>query len=260
MTLLRTLPVIAAAAIAAVAVTACGEEKKEVLSGQIDPEKFPTMLTREVETLISDSGITRYRIVSPLWLVYDEAREPYWSFPQTLRLEKFDDLLRIDATVDCDSARYFKDRQLWRLDGNVRIANVLHEKFLTQQLFWDQRNRKIYSDSFIHIEKTDRVIEGYGFVSDEQMTNYTVHNVAGIFPVSEEATPGGSQPPADTDSAAKAPPKRTNAPNAAPQPLQPVQPLPAKPPVRNSLKAAPPKAPAPGGSNELQLRKAPAAR
>ncbi|MCM1337528.1 MAG: LPS export ABC transporter periplasmic protein LptC [Candidatus Amulumruptor caecigallinarius] len=244
MSRLRALPVIAAAALTAAAVTACGEEKKEVLSGNIDPEKFPTMLTREVETLISDSGITRYRIISPLWLVYDEAAEPYWSFPNTLRLEKFDDLMRIDATVECDSARYFKDRQLWRLDGNVRIANVLREKFLTEQLFWDQRNRKIYSDSFIHIEKTDRVIEGYGFISDEQMTNYTVHNVAGIFPVSEEATPGGSQPaPADTSARAAATP-------AAPAPN------PAKPTERNSQKAAAPKAEDSGGTGKLQLRKA----
>lgn len=45
------------------AVTACQEEKKEFLSGRIDPETFPTMMTRDVETLISDSGITRYRII-----------------------------------------------------------------------------------------------------------------------------------------------------------------------------------------------------
>lgn len=207
---LKVLPAIVGALLLGATVSACEEEKKEVLSGRIDPEKFPTMLTRNVETLISDSGITRYRIVSPLWLVYDEARDPYWSFPDSLRLEKFDDLMRIDATVECDSARYFKDRQLWRLDGNVRIANVMKEKFLTQQLFWDQRNRKIYSDSFIHIEKTDRVIEGYGFVSDEQMTNYTVHNVAGIFPVSEEGAPAADTPAeaaAPADSAAPAPRK-----------------------------------------------------
>lgn len=215
------------------AATACKEEKKEFLSGRINPEVFPTMMTREVETLISDSGITRYRIISPLWLVYDEAKVPHWRFPDGLNLEKFDDFMRRDATVRCDSATYFKLEQLWRLDGNVRIANVAKEKFLTNQLFWDQQNHKIYSDSFIHIEKSDRIIEGYGFISDEQLTNYTVNNVAGIFPVGEEGPMGGggNAAPADTSSASGATPEvRT-------------------PPQRTSEKTPP--TPAPSGSNNV---------
>lgn len=95
------------------AVTACKEEKKEFLSGRINPEVFPTMMTRDVETLISDSGITRYRIIAPLWLVFDEAKVPCWRFPDGLNLEKFDDLMRRDATVRCDSATYFKLEELW---------------------------------------------------------------------------------------------------------------------------------------------------
>lgn len=214
-------------------ITACKEEKKEVLAGRIDPELFPTMKTINVETLISDSGITRYRITAPLWLVFDESRQPYWSFPKKLKLEKYNDLMRIDATVECDSARYFKDEQLWRLDGHVTIANVLKEKFLTQQLYWDQRSHKIYSDSFIHIEKTDRIIEGYGFQSDEQMTNYSVNNVAGIFPVSENGTLMGGAPAPPQPAAPAAPQAQSNSATAAPAP-QPsgktaITPAPASP-------------------------------
>lgn len=85
----------------------------------------------------------------------------------------------------CDSATYFKNKSLWRLDGNVNILNTRGEKFLTQQLFWSQRDRNVYSDSFIHIERNDRVIEGYGFTSNERMTTYTIHKPSGIFPVSD---------------------------------------------------------------------------
>ncbi|MBD5185254.1 MAG: LPS export ABC transporter periplasmic protein LptC [Bacteroides sp.] len=152
------------------------------ITGNIDPEVTPTMMTRDVETLISDSGITRYRITAPLWLIFDEASEPRWRFPKTLHLEKYDDFLHKIATVDCDSATYWKNRQLWQLDGNVRIENAAKEKFLTTQLFWDQRNHTVYSDSFIHIEKPDRTLEGYGFTANERMTSYSVRRVSGIFP------------------------------------------------------------------------------
>ncbi len=180
---LRSLP--AAAIVAGMLLTACGEERRDYLSGNIDPEKFPTMMTRNVETFISDSGIMRYRVVTPLWLIYEEARVPHWSFPKTIELEKYDDYFQKQATVRCDSATYFEQERLWRLDGNVRITNIAKEKFLTNQLFWDDRNRKVYSDSFIHIEKSDRIIEGYGFMSNDRLTIYDVRNVSGIFPVSD---------------------------------------------------------------------------
>lgn len=169
----------------AVLTVACGDEKTEMVSMDVDPETVPTMVTRDVITMISDSGVTRYRINTPLWLVFDEAAEPSWHFPDGMYIEKFDDDFATDATIVCDSAVYLKNKALWRLDGNVNILNTVGEKFLTQQLFWNQREHKVYSDSFIHIERADRVIEGYGFNSNDRMTTYTIRRPSGIFPVSD---------------------------------------------------------------------------
>lgn len=166
---------------------ACSDKAKTetVHLDTTDANVVPTMLTRDVSTLISDSGITRYRITASLWLVFDEARVPVWRFPDGLLLEKFDSAYQTEATVVCDSATYFKNTQTWRLDGNVNILNTAGEKFLTQQLFWDQRMNKIYSDSFIHIERADRTIEGMGFESNDRMTRYSITNPTGIFPASD---------------------------------------------------------------------------
>ena len=153
-------------------------------SGKAD--SIPTMLTRDVKTIISDSGMAKYRITAKLWLVYDEVKVPVWKFPHGLFLEKFDRKFKIEAHVKCDSATFFQETKLWRLDGNVEIKNVAKDEFLTEQLFWSQSQHKIYSDSFIHIVKSDRVIEGYGFESNEQMTQYNIQKVSGIFPVDEE--------------------------------------------------------------------------
>ena len=106
---------------------------------------------------------------------------------------------RREATVEADSAVYFKNKQLWRLDGNVNITNVMNEKFLTNQLYWDQRQHKLYSDSFIHIERPDKVLEGYGFDSNEQLTRYTIRKVSGIFPAGA-FRPGGRGAGATSDS------------------------------------------------------------
>ncbi|MDE5915008.1 MAG: LPS export ABC transporter periplasmic protein LptC, partial [Duncaniella sp.] len=143
---MRSLPVIAVACLLLVSVVVSGcKDSDPVGMGNVDASKTPTMLTRDVETLISDSGVTRFRIVTPIWYVYDEVDEPYWSFPEGLNLDKYDNFFRREATVEADSAVYFKNKQLWRLDGNVNITNVMNEKFLTNQLYWDQRQHKLYS-------------------------------------------------------------------------------------------------------------------
>lgn len=160
----------------------CKEEVKDIVKRSTNPENTPTVITRNVKTLISDSGITQYRITSNLWYIFQEAKKPKWKFPKGLYLEKFDSLFKTNASIKCDSATYFQDDKIWRLDGHVIIKNVNKEVILTQQLFWDQRAQKVYSDSFIHIEKSDRIIEGYGFKSNQQMTAYELDKPSGIFP------------------------------------------------------------------------------
>ena len=162
----------------------CKEEVKDVVKKEIDPETTPTVLTRDVKTLISDSGITKYRITSPIWYIFERAARPNWKFTRGLLLEQFNDSFRVVASVKCDSATYFKSDQLWRLDGHVTILNEKKEVILTQQLFWDQRKKEVRSDSFIHIERAEQIIEGVGFKSNERMTIYELDKPMGIFPVS----------------------------------------------------------------------------
>lgn len=221
-TRLRLLPIAAALIICLCVAAACKNDDKEMMPGKVDPETTPTMTTTDVLTLISDSGITRYRIIAPLWLMYEEATEPKWRFPNGLKLEKFDPKFRVDASIECDSATYFKDRQIWRLDGYVDVKNLQGEKFLTPQLYWDQRMQKVYSDSFIHIERKGRVIEGYGFESNETMTDYHVLRVSGIFPSSQFKTDSAARARAAADTMPPlAPSSQTHqsmAPNRAIQP------------------------------------------
>jgi len=171
-----------------IAVISCKDEVKNTVKRSTNPEKTPTVVTHDITTLISDSGVTKYRITSKVWYIYEESKTPRWTFPKGLYLEQFDSVFKTEATFRCDTAVYFKDRGLWRFDGNVRIWNARKELILTNQMYWDQNMHKVYSDSFIHIERLDRVLEGYGFTSNERITTYTIRKPMGIFPVQENRT------------------------------------------------------------------------
>ena len=201
---MRALPLAAALGVLA---AACGPEEQSYVPNA--SANTPTMSTTEVNTFISDSGYTRYFITSPLWNIYDEATQRYWNFPAGLELEQYDRQMRPTSHLRCDSARYFVDQRLWRLDGRVVMINTRRDTFLTQQVYWDQNRREVYSDSFIHISRADRVIEGYGFTSNEAMTQFAVNRPTGIFPA--------QRPGPDTAAAADTPAVRLRTPAPARQ-------------------------------------------
>lgn len=168
--------------------SACSGRKKELGKAITERDSLPVLDTRGVTTLISDSGITRYRIVTEEWLMFDRKNPPYWAFEKGVYLENFDSLFQVEASVKSDTAYFFNKEGLWKLMGNVHIQNLKGEKFDTQLLYWDQNKQKVYSDKFIRIEQPDRIITGRGFESNQQMTVYTIHKPEGIFYLDDEAT------------------------------------------------------------------------
>lgn len=173
----------------ALATTACKDEVTGVVQHITDPNKAPTMSTHDVQTIISDNGHTRYRITTAVWEMYEEAKEPHWVFPKGVLAEEMDSAYHIISSIKCDSAYFDKNKQLWDLHGNVKITNTGGDVILTDQLFWNQIEHRLYSDAFIHVEKQGRVIEGYGYESNEQFSTYRLNKVEAIFPVDENRMP-----------------------------------------------------------------------
>lgn len=167
--------------------SACSGRKKVLAEAITERDSLPVMDTRGVTTLVSDSGITRYRIQTEEWLVFDRKSPSYWAFEKGVYLEKFDTLFQVEASIKSDTAYYYDKQKLWKLMGHVAIKNLKGEKFFTELLYWDQNREKIYSDRFIRIEQPDRIITGQGFESNQQMTVYTIHKPEGIFYVDQEA-------------------------------------------------------------------------
>lgn len=141
---------------------------------------------------LSDSGMIRYKIITAEWLIYSHRNPPFWAFEKGIYLEKFDSLFHVDASIKADTAYYYEPKKLWELRGNVHIQSQRGDKFDTELMFWDQDKEKIYSDKFIRIEQIDKVLTGYGFESNQQMTEYQIYNNTGIFTVEDNAVQADS--------------------------------------------------------------------
>ena len=185
------------AAVMFVLFPACSGKNKNLAEAISENDTLPSMTSLGVTTLISDSGITRYKIVAEEWLIHDKKNPPYWAFEKGVYLEKFDTLFRIDASIKADTAYYYDKKKLWELKGNVQILSQRGDKFQTELLFWDEKKEKVYSDKYIQIEQEDKVLRGYGFESNQDLTEYEIKNTTGIFTI-EDVAPATPPQPADS--------------------------------------------------------------
>lgn len=157
----------------------CKEEVKSTVDLHYDADKVPSLNTDSVTMLISDSGLIRYKVIAKTWEIFDRSKDPHWFFPDGLYVEQFDTIFSIVATVKADTAWNFTSKKLWQLRGHVVIRNKLGETFSSEELFWDQRQQKVYSKKYVEVFRPDKMtLHGMGgFEANQQMTEYRFWNV-----------------------------------------------------------------------------------
>ena len=201
----------------------CGEEDKLGVKKGISAKNRPQLSTRNVSTLISDSGYTKYKVLTPLWNVYGSNRnESYWDFPEGVYLRQLDKDLKEVSMVAADSACYFPGKKLWELYGRVEIEQKGKSYFYSDRIFFDDNKKLIFSDKFIHIKTETQILEGTGFESNMNLTKYRVLKPTGVFPTQMHEPTGRAQ--AAFDNAEADGPTFMN---PAPEPESAVAPAPA---------------------------------
>ena len=166
---------------------ACSRGEKNLAEAITERDSLPSIETLELLPLypIPVSPATKLSqkngkfMIKRILLIGHLKKEFIWK--------KFDSLFHIDASIKADTAYYYEKKKLWELRSNVHIRSQRGDKFDTDLLFWDEKQERVYSDKFIRIEQEDKIITGYGFESNQQMTEYQIYNNTGIFTVEDTA-------------------------------------------------------------------------
>ena len=190
----------------------CEEQKEHIAPAIRERDSVAMMISYGVNTLISDSGVIKYRIVNEKWEVNENLHPQRWIFDKGLFLEQFDEKFHVQSYIQCDTAYYFNERRLWELRSRVHILTKDGLRFTSEQLFWDERNHELYSHVYSHLVTPERTLEGSYFRSDEKMTKYFVSNSRGSFEKNDFSGEGDTLTSAPDTTKAKlrlqAPPQR----------------------------------------------------
>ena len=177
---------VALGAIVILVLQSCSPSVENTATLGMERDSVAVMKSYDVTTLVSDSGVTRFRVTTPEWLVYDKKTNPTWEFPQGLHLEQFDENLEVHSEVDAKKAIYYTELEQWILSDSVYAVNVEGERFETEILYVHQKEDRIFTDKFVRITQEDKIITGLGMESNQRLTKYTVLKPQGIIPLDEE--------------------------------------------------------------------------
>jgi len=164
-----------------IALCSCTEVHEHTAPAINERDSVSIMTSYGVNTLISDSGVIKYKIVTERWDVNTIKQPPRWTFEKGIFLEQFDEQFHIEGYINADTAWYYEQQKLWELRGRVHIRNVNGLIFDSEELFWDGIRHEFYSHKFSKIVTPERTLQGTYFRSDEHMLHYEVTNSVGSF-------------------------------------------------------------------------------
>ncbi|QKG58209.1 LPS export ABC transporter periplasmic protein LptC [Hymenobacter sp. BRD128] len=163
--------------------TACQNKDKEA------PRIFykgPMFETENVVTLLSDSARLHARLTAPLEQIFENGDKLY---PKNATVTFYDKPGKLVVnTIFAKWIKFDNAKQLYILRGAVKVSNVPEQQTLnTEELFYNQNQRKIYTDSamFVRVQTPTEVLTGYGLTANQDFSRYGILRPKGVFSLAE---------------------------------------------------------------------------
>lgn len=174
--------------------------RKKVDSAESNPAEIMTQESESLTVVYSKQGQTSFRFFTPLMESYDLAPEPYMEFRRGVDIVTFNDTTHLkESTLTANYAIRYENLQLWEARGNVIAENAAGQRLETEQLFWDEKAKRIYSNVDSKVtQQGGYVVYGEGFESDDKFEEWEFRKTKGRVPVNiepKDSTDAGSGTP-----------------------------------------------------------------
>ena len=154
--------------------TGC-KEKRELT--EMPVYSGPLLTIRNVNTLMSDSAINRIHLEAPLQYEFKEGNR---EFPEGLHMDFMELDGHTSSTVDAQQGYYYKDKNVWKVTGNVILEGLDEgERLTTEELWWDPEKREVFTEENIKvtIRQGNNVMVGTGLWALQDFSEYTLSNI-----------------------------------------------------------------------------------
>ncbi len=125
----------------------------------------------------TDSGSTRGILKAGHVWVYNNENQTYMG--DSVHVDFYDDRGNHTSFMTSDSGIVNNQTNDLEAIGNVYAHSDSGTSLWTDRLFWNAKTQKVTSDVFVRIVSPKESLQGIGFESDRDLTNYRIFNVSG---------------------------------------------------------------------------------
>lgn len=150
---------------------------------EAEPINEDTVISQTVDsmTLVDiKNGKKNSVLVTPKMEDYGFATVPFTEYRMGIEFITYNDSTgMVSSHITSDYALHWTDRDLWELKGNVVVEGENDRTLYTQQLMWNVKTEKIYSNVDSKVEEGEDVFIGEGFEADSDFRNWTFRRLKG---------------------------------------------------------------------------------
>ncbi len=146
------------------------EEKRQVFT----QDDVAIELGRDVEILYSDSALVRVRVTGPLLHNFTDRENPRQEFPEGVKIEFLEPDLSVKSTVTAKTAARYQEKGQIIARDSVVLTTAQQEKLETEELIWDEKRAKVFTEKFVKVTKPGEVIYGYGLEAEQDFSYWKI--------------------------------------------------------------------------------------
>jgi LPS export ABC transporter protein LptC len=152
----------------------------ELVKEFISIENLPIEKIEGAEMLHTENGVLKVRILATTIKRVKDIR-PQLVFSNGLEVIFYNDSGLVKSRLIATNAEVDEINNIMTALENVLLISSEGKKLETEELIWDEKKNKIYTEKKVIITTGKEVIEGEGFESNSDFSEYSISKIHGTF-------------------------------------------------------------------------------
>jgi len=147
---------------------------KPSVDSSLKIEELPSQESWNSVITFTDSGKTKAILWAGHLRKYNEKRETLLD--ENIKVDFYDQKEIQTSTLTSKNGRVDESTNNLFAKDSVVVKND-SVTINTDEMMWRNKDRKIVSDKYVKVISPNEIIEGYGFESDQGLSNYIIYNI-----------------------------------------------------------------------------------
>jgi LPS export ABC transporter protein LptC len=152
----------------------------ELVKEFIIEKDLPLEVIKQANMIHTENGKIKVRVLATC-IVRFQNIQPALIFSDHLEVYFYNDSSQLQSTLMANYASVDEEKKIMLAKNNVVLISSDDKKLETDELVWDAKQDKIYTDKKVKITTGKEVIYGEGFTSTPDFMEYSITKIHGTF-------------------------------------------------------------------------------